>query len=135
MEKLRLLNMEDAVEKYPADMSGGMQKRVGLARAIVMNPEIILYDEPTSGLDPVTSRLIDRLIENLRKELGITSVVVTHDLHSALAIGTRIMMLDGGKIVENASPYEFIHSENETVQRFLESQYITRRGAWEKEME
>lgn len=135
LEKLSLLNMEDAVDKYPADISGGMQKRVGLARAIVMNPEIILYDEPTSGLDPVTSRLIDRLIENLREELGITSVVVTHDLHSALAIGTRIMMIDGGRIVENATPSEFIESTNETVQRFLESQYITRRGAWEKGME
>ncbi len=134
-EKLGLLNMEDSMETFPADLSGGMQKRVGLARAIVMNPEIILYDEPTSGLDPVTSRLIDKLIENLRSELGITSVVVTHDLQSALAIGTRIMMIDGGKIVENATPEEFIKSTNETVQRFLESQYITRRGAWEKGME
>jgi len=133
--KLRLLNMEEAVDVFPSDLSGGMQKRVGLARAIVMNPEIILYDEPTSGLDPVTSRLIDKLIEDLRRELGITSVVVTHDLHSALAIGTRIMMIDGGEIVENASPENFIKSTNETVQRFLESQYITRRGAWEKGME
>jgi len=135
LEKLRLLNMEDAADKFPSDLSGGMQKRVGLARAIVMNPEIILYDEPTSGLDPVTSRLIDQLIENLRTELGITSVVVTHDLHSALAIGTHIMMIDGGKIVENAAPNDFIRSENEIVKRFLESQYITRRGAWEKGME
>ena len=134
-EKLRLLNMEEAVDIFPADLSGGMQKRVGLARAIVMNPEIILYDEPTSGLDPVTSRLIDKLIEDLRRELGITSVVVTHDLHSALAIGTRIMMIDGGKIVENAMPEDFIKSTNETVKRFLESQYITRRGDWEKGME
>jgi phospholipid/cholesterol/gamma-HCH transport system ATP-binding protein len=134
-EKLSLLNMEEAMDKFPADLSGGMQKRVGLARAIVMDPEIILYDEPTSGLDPVTSRLIDQLIENLRKELGITSVVVTHDLHSALAIGTRIMMIDGGKVVENATPEDFIKSTNETVKRFLESQYITRRGAWEKGME
>lgn len=132
--KLDLLQLGDAAGKYPSDLSGGMQKRVGLARAIVMNPEIILYDEPTSGLDPVTSRLIDRLIENLRTELGITSVVVTHDLHSALAIGTRIMMIDGGRIVENAAPADFINSSNETVQRFLESQYITRRGEWEKGM-
>ncbi len=135
LEKLRLLNMEDAVDKFPSDLSGGMQKRVGLARAIVMDPEIILYDEPTSGLDPVTSRLIDQLIENLRTELGITSVVVTHDLHSALSIGTQIMMIDGGKIVENAAPNDFIQSKNEIVKRFLESQYITRRGAWEKGME
>jgi phospholipid/cholesterol/gamma-HCH transport system ATP-binding protein len=135
IEKLTLLNMQEAVDKYPSDLSGGMQKRVGLARAIVMDPEIILYDEPTSGLDPVTSRLIDGLIEDLRKELGVTSVVVTHDLHSALAIGSRIMMIDGGKIVENATPHDFIESKNETVQRFLESQYITRRGGWEKGME
>lgn len=134
-EKLSLLNMEESMDKIPADLSGGMQKRVGLARAIVMDPEIILYDEPTSGLDPVTSRLIDRLIENLRKELGITSVVVTHDLHSALAVGTRIMMIDGGKIVENSPPDDFIKSTNETVKSFLESQYITRRGVWEKGME
>ena len=134
-EKLSLLNMEESMDKIPADLSGGMQKRVGLARAIVMDPEIILYDEPTSGLDPVTSRLIDRLIENLRKELGITSVVVTHDLHSALAVGTRIMMIDGGKIVENSPPDDFIKSTNETVKSFLESQYITRRGVWGKGME
>jgi phospholipid/cholesterol/gamma-HCH transport system ATP-binding protein len=135
IEKLRLFNMEDSGDKFPADLSGGMQKRVGLARAIVMDPDIILYDEPTSGLDPVTSRLIDRLIERLRTETGITSVVVTHDLHSALAIGTRIMMIDNGRIVENAPPEQFIESENETVQRFLEAQYITRRGQWEKGME
>lgn len=131
-EKLKMLNLEDAYDKFPADLSGGMQKRAGLARAIIMNPEIVLYDEPTSGLDPVTSRRIDDLIMDMRKELGITSVVVTHDLHSALSIGTRIMMLHQGKIVENASPQEFIASQNETVQSFLESQYITTRGRWEK---
>ncbi len=135
MEKLKLLNMDNAAEKYPSELSGGMQKRIGLARAIVLNPEIILYDEPTSGLDPVTSRLIDGLIEDMRKKLKVTSVVVTHDLHSALAIGSRILMIDGGKIVENATPAEFVRSENETVKRFLESQYITRRGAWEKGMD
>ncbi|MDK2858231.1 MAG: phospholipid/cholesterol/gamma-HCH transport system ATP-binding protein [Verrucomicrobiota bacterium] len=135
MEKLRMLNMEDSAEMFPADLSGGMQKRVGLARAIVMDPEIILYDEPTSGLDPVTSRLIDQRIKDLRRELGMTSVVVTHDLHSALSIGTHIMMIDDGRIVENAVPKEFIQSKNKTVQQFLESQYITRRGEWEKGMD
>lgn len=131
-EKLELLNLADAGDKYPADISGGMKKRVGLARAIIMNPKIVLYDEPTSGLDPVTSRRIDELIVNMRKRLGITSVVVTHDLHSALAIGSRIMMLHGGKIVENATPEEFIRSKDATVQSFLESQYITRKGKWEE---
>jgi len=130
-EKLHLLNLSDASDKFPADLSGGMQKRAGLARAIVMNPQIVLYDEPTSGLDPVTSRRIDHLIVDMRKELGITSVVVTHDLHSALAIGSRIMMLHGGKIVENATPEEFIRSKDETVKSFLESQYITKKGKWE----
>ena len=97
-----------------------------------MNPKIVLYDEPTSGLDPVTSRRIDELIVNMRKRLGITSVVVTHDLHSALSIGSRIMMLHNGQIVESATPEDFIRSKDATVQSFLESQYITRRGKWEE---
>ena len=133
-EKLRLLNLADAGEKFPANLSGGMCKRVGLARAIIMNPKIVLYDEPTSGLDPVTSRRIDDLIVNMRQELGITSVVVTHDLHSALTIGSRIMMLHHGKIVENATPAEFIRSKDPTVQSFLESQYITKKGKWDTEL-
>jgi len=130
--RLAVLGLEDAAQKYPADLSGGMQKRVGLARAIVMNPEIILYDEPTSGLDPVTSRTIDRLIEDLRQRLGVTSVVVTHDLHSALAIATRIGVIHEGRIVEIAPPKEFVRSRHPIVQDFLEAQYITRRGAWEE---
>jgi phospholipid/cholesterol/gamma-HCH transport system ATP-binding protein len=130
-DKLRLLNLSDAGDKFPADLSGGMRKRVGLARAIIMNPKIVLYDEPTSGLDPVTSRRIDNLIVDMRKELGITSVVVTHDLHSALSIGSRIMMLHKGRVVENAPPEEFIRSKDKTVQSFLESQYITKKGKWE----
>jgi len=131
-EKLRLVNLLDAMNKYPADLSGGMQKRAGLARAVIMDPEIILYDEPTSGLDPVTSRRIDALIEETREKLGITSVVITHDLHSALSIASQILMIHGGRIVADAAPQEFIESSNETVRSFLESQYITRRGRWEK---
>lgn len=132
LEKLRMVNMEEAYAKMPSEISGGMRKRVALARAIVRSPEIILYDEPTSGLDPVTSRQIDRLIDDLRKKLGVTSVVVTHDLHSALAIGTRIGMLYNGKMIEIASPQDFIASEVPQVQEFLASQYITTRGEWEK---
>lgn len=131
-EKLEMLGLLDAADKFPSDISGGMQKRAGLARAIIMNPRIVLYDEPTSGLDPVTSRKIDDLIVDMRKRLGITSVVVTHDLHSALAIGSRIMMLHLGRIVENATPEDFVRSKNETVQSFLESQYITKKGKWEE---
>ena len=133
--KLRLLGLEDAAQKVPADLSGGMQKRVGLARAMILNPEIILYDEPTSGLDPVTSRTIDRLIDEMRVKFGITSVVVTHDLHSALAIASRIGVIHKGHIVEVATPPEFIKSEHPIVRGFLEAQYITRRGEWEEDME
>lgn len=132
-EKLRLVELEDAYDKAPSDLSGGMRKRVALARAIITQPEIILYDEPTSGLDPVTSRTIDTLIDNLRKQLGVTSIVVTHDLHSALAIGSRIAMLHNGKVVEVSAPDEFIKSDNEVVRGFLDAQYITRRGHWEEE--
>lgn len=131
-EKLQMLNLGDAGDKFPSDLSGGMRKRVGLARAIIMDPNIILYDEPTSGLDPLTSRHIDSLIGDMGKTLGITSVVVTHDLHSALSIGSRIMMLHKGQIVENTSPKGFIHSRDSTVQSFLESQYITKKGKWEE---
>jgi phospholipid/cholesterol/gamma-HCH transport system ATP-binding protein len=130
-ETLRLVGLEDDGEKMPAEISGGMQKRAGLARAIIRNPEIVLYDEPTSGLDPVTARTIDELIERLRRELGVTSVVVTHDLHSALSIGTRIALLHGGSFVELAAPREFVNSDKAEVKAFLESQFITKPGSWE----
>ncbi len=116
----------------PGELSGGMQKRAALARAIITEPEIVLYDEPTSGLDPVTARLIDRLIKKLNRELGVTSVVVTHDLHSALSIGTRIAMLDGGQLMELSAPDVFIQSKVPVVQHFLASQFITRKGDWEE---
>jgi phospholipid/cholesterol/gamma-HCH transport system ATP-binding protein len=130
-DKLRLVGLEAALDKFPSELSGGMRKRVSLARAIVRDPEIILYDEPTSGLDPVSSRTIDALIDDMRQKLGVTSVVVTHDLHSALSIGSRIAMLYEGKIVELAAPEAFVVSQQEEVKLFLESQFITRRGAWE----
>lgn len=131
-EKLAMVDLDDVFTKYPSELSGGMRKRAALARAIVMQPEIILYDEPTSGLDPVTARTIDRLIDELRKDLGVTSVVVTHDLHSALAIGSRIAILDEGRVLEVARPEDFVKSNKPEVQRFLEAQYITTRGAWER---
>jgi phospholipid/cholesterol/gamma-HCH transport system ATP-binding protein len=134
LEKLKLVGLEEAYDKFPAELSGGMRKRVGLARAIITSPEIILYDEPTSGLDPVTSRTIDRLIDDLRNELGVTSVVVTHDLQSALTIGTRIAVLNEGRIVEVSTPQDFIKSRNEFVRSFLEAQYITKPGEWEEDV-
>jgi phospholipid/cholesterol/gamma-HCH transport system ATP-binding protein len=130
---LEMVEMSGDYDKRPSDISGGMCKRAGLARAIITNPEIILYDEPTSGLDPVTSRTIDALIARLREELGVTSVVVTHDLHSALSIGSRIAMLHGGRVAETSTPAEFVKSENKEVQSFLKSQFITEAGQWERD--
>lgn len=131
METLRRVGLEKDGEKMPDEISGGMRKRAALARAIVRQPQIVLYDEPTSGLDPVSSRTIDALIQSMQQELGVTSVVVTHDLHSALSIGNRIAMLHGGRMVEVAPPDAFLQSKRPEVRAFLESQFITRRGAWE----
>lgn len=132
-ETLSLVGLGNDGAKMPSQISGGMKKRAGLARAIIRQPEIVLYDEPTSGLDPVSSRSIDELIESLREKLGVTGVVVTHDLHSALGIGTRIGMLREGQFVEISEPRDFINSENEYVRAFLASQYITTQGVWEKD--
>ncbi len=123
-EKLALVGLEGAGDKLPDNISGGMRKRVGLARAIVTQPEIILYDEPTSGLDPVISRQIDLLIDDLRRRLGVTSVVVTHDLYSALQIGTRVAMLHEGRFVACAPPEEFVASGQPVVRDFLQAQGI-----------
>ena len=122
-ESIELLGLEGSERKRPSEISGGMCKRVGLARAIVTEPKIVLYDEPTSGLDPVMSRHIDKMIKDMQGELGITSVVVTHDLHSAFSIGDRVAMLNGGKIIEIGAPEEFVKSENEYVQEFIKAQF------------
>ncbi|OGV65630.1 MAG: hypothetical protein A2498_08965 [Lentisphaerae bacterium RIFOXYC12_FULL_60_16] len=132
---LEMVGLQADANKQPSEISGGMRKRAGLARAIVGKPEIVLYDEPTSGLDPVTARTIDTLIEQMRRDMGITSVVVTHDMHSALSIGTRIAMLHDGRIVELADPDRFVQSEQPEVKAFLEAQYITRTGGWERKSE
>jgi phospholipid/cholesterol/gamma-HCH transport system ATP-binding protein len=116
---LRAVELVPAADKYPAEISGGMQKRAGLARAIVRESDIVLYDEPTSGLDPVTSVTINRLIRKLNRELGITSVVVTHDLQGALAIADRILLLKKGRAVVCLPPADFVRSENGDVKEFL----------------
>ena len=131
-ETLKLVGLQDDGRKLPSEISGGMRKRAGLARAIVRSPKIMLYDEPTSGLDPVTARTIDSLIERMQADLGVTSVVVTHDLHSALSIGSRIAMLHDGDIVELSTPEGFVQSPRPEVQSFLKSQFITERGSWER---
>ncbi|MFL2859284.1 MAG: ABC transporter ATP-binding protein [Pontiellaceae bacterium] len=123
-QRLDWIDLVDSSKLMPSELSGGMKKRVGLARATIMNPEIILYDEPTSGLDPVTSRKIDKLIKKLNNETGVTSVVVTHDLISALSIGDKILMLHNGSVVELSSPENFIKSEVPIVKDFLKAQNI-----------
>ncbi len=131
--RLAVVGLESALAKMPSDISGGMRKRVGLARAIVSEPDIVLYDEPTSGLDPVTSRTIDELIRDMQRQFGMTSIVVTHDLHSALRIADHIGMLHDGAMLPPLTPSEFIRSTQPVIREFLEAQYITRRGDWETE--
>ncbi len=116
---LASVELTAAAEKYPAEISGGMQKRAGLARAVVRESDIVLYDEPTSGLDPVTSVTIHALIKKLNQSLGITSVVVTHDLVGALAIADRILLIKDGKAVCCATPKDFVESDNQYVKEFL----------------
>ena len=127
-EALRMVGLESDGDKFPNEISGGMQKRAGFARAIVRRPEIVLYDEPTSGLDPITSRTIDRLILKLNADLGITSVVVTHDLQGALLIADRIAMLTGGRFVEVSAPKAFVATDQPEVRGFLDAQFISKKG-------
>jgi phospholipid/cholesterol/gamma-HCH transport system ATP-binding protein len=118
-EKLALVGLKDVEDKMPVDLSGGMKKRVGLARAIAMDPQIILYDEPTTGLDPITADAINDLIVDLRKKLGVTSVAITHDMHSAYKISDRIAMLYKGEIQEIGTPDEIRNTTNPIVKQFI----------------
>jgi phospholipid/cholesterol/gamma-HCH transport system ATP-binding protein len=118
-EKLALVGLADAGQKLPSEISGGMKKRVGLARAIIRNPEIILYDEPTAGLDPVMGSTINDLILDMQKKLGVTSVLVTHDMSSAFRVSNRIAMLLKGKIVKVGTPAEFRASDDPLVKQFI----------------
>ena len=118
-EALAAVDLTDAADRYPAQISGGMQKRAGLARAIVRDCELVLYDEPTSGLDPVTAVTIHRLIRDLSRTRGLTSILVTHDLVGALAIADRVLLLKEGRVALCATPDEFVRSENADVREFL----------------
>ena len=124
-DALAAVDLSNAADLYPAEISGGMQKRAGLARVLVRECDIVLYDEPTSGLDPVTSTTINRLIRKLNKERGVTSIVVTHDLQGALLFADKVLMLKNGHVVEMAPPAEFVRSSNPEVREFLEAQFIT----------
>jgi phospholipid/cholesterol/gamma-HCH transport system ATP-binding protein len=120
-QKLELVELKDAKDKLPSELSGGMQKRVGLARALAMEPELILFDEPTAGLDPINSKHIDDLIIQLRDKQKVTAIVVTHEMDSAFAVATRMAFLHEGKIILEGTPKEFRHSDNPIVSEFLSS--------------
>ena len=116
---LSLLGLSGTEDLYPSELSGGMRKRVAVARALCMNPKCILFDEPTSGLDPVMTAVLDRLILKLKKEFGKTCVVVSHDMTSAFRIADRIAILWGGKVVEIGTPEEIKVSDNPVVKQFI----------------
>jgi phospholipid/cholesterol/gamma-HCH transport system ATP-binding protein len=121
---IKLVNLPpDTVDKFPAQLSGGMRKRVGIARAIAGSPKYLLYDEPTSGLDPVNADIIDSLVQRLDNELGVTSVMVTHDVRGAFRVADRLALLSDGKIVMQGTPQEFLASTNEKVREFLERDF------------
>jgi phospholipid/cholesterol/gamma-HCH transport system ATP-binding protein len=125
-ECLRLVNLKpETLTTMPADLSGGMRKRVGIARAIAGKPKYVLYDEPTSGLDPVNADIIDALVKRLEEELGVTSITVTHDVRGAFRTADRIALLTSGKIVAIGSPEEFRESQVPQVKEFLERDFET----------
>ena len=118
-EKLELVGMHDAKDLLPDELSGGMRKRVALARALVLEPELILLDEPSAGLDPVIASVVDELIISLTEKSKVTSITVTHEMESAFRIATRMAMLYEGKIIEEGEPEQFKQSENPVVAQFL----------------
>jgi phospholipid/cholesterol/gamma-HCH transport system ATP-binding protein len=119
MRVLSLVGLKDVERKMPADLSGGQRKRVALARAVVLEPDLVLYDEPTTGLDPIRSDVINELIIALKDRLGVTSVVVTHDMASARKIADRMVMLYDGRFIADGEPEAFCRTENDLVQRFI----------------
>ncbi|MDD5425497.1 MAG: ABC transporter ATP-binding protein [candidate division Zixibacteria bacterium] len=122
IEKLEMVGLASSADKYPAELSGGMRKRVGLARAIANNPEVLLYDEPTTGLDPITADIINDLIVELNTRLKVTSVAVTHDMKSAFKIADRIVMLYEGRIEFDATPDAVRTTDNPVVKQFITGQ-------------
>ena len=118
-EKLAVVDLFDVESKFPAELSGGMRKRVGLARAIIREPKIVLYDEPTTGLDPLTTESVDQMIIGARKKLGVTSLVISHDIGSAFHIADHIAMLDHGVIVAQGTPKELRGTTEPHTREFL----------------
>jgi phospholipid/cholesterol/gamma-HCH transport system ATP-binding protein len=123
-DRLEWVGLNDAEPMHPASLSGGMKKRVGLARAMAMDPAIILYDEPTTGLDPITGDVINKLIRAMQTRLGVTSVVVTHDLMSAYKVGDRLAMIYQGRVVFTGTPDEVRHTDHAMVRQFIEGSSV-----------
>lgn len=123
-ESLELVDLPNTQHLKPAELSGGMRKRVGLARALMMNPEFVLYDEPTTGLDPVTADSINDLIINCADKLGVTSIVVTHDMASAFKVGDNIAMLHEGKVIFTGTPEEVRRTNEPRVRQFVEGSLV-----------
>jgi len=119
-ETLELVDLPGVEQRFPAELSGGMRKRVGIARAIALRPKYILYDEPTTGLDPVTSAVIDQLMVRMREKLGVTGIVITHDMRSAYTVGTRIAMLFEGKVRWEGTVDEIQETTDPVVRQFIE---------------
>jgi phospholipid/cholesterol/gamma-HCH transport system ATP-binding protein len=119
-EALELVDLPDAVDRFPAELSGGMRKRVGIARAIALRPKYILYDEPTTGLDPVTSAVIDDLMLRMERQLGVTGVVITHDMRSAYTVSNRIAMLYEGRVRQVGTVDEIRETKDPVVRQFIE---------------
>jgi phospholipid/cholesterol/gamma-HCH transport system ATP-binding protein len=119
-EVLEMVDLPGTEDKKPSELSGGMKKRVGLARAVIYHPQIVLYDEPTTGLDPIVSDSIDKLILRVRERLDVTTVVVTHDMRSARRLGQRIMMLHNQRIYATGTPDEIFNSQDPVVRQFID---------------
>jgi phospholipid/cholesterol/gamma-HCH transport system ATP-binding protein len=118
-EMLHSLGLFNVEKKYPGELSGGMRKRVGLARAIVLKPEILFYDEPTTGLDPIATKNVDDMIADIAERLGVTSVVISHDMASTFRIGHRVSMLYKGRIIANGTPDEILHDPTPELREFI----------------
>lgn len=119
LEMLKTLGLDGTDKLFPSELSGGMRKRVGLARALMLEPEILIYDEPTSGLDPLTSRMVDELIEETRQRFGTTNLVISHDMASTFQIAHRAFLLIKGKVVASGRPEELAHGESEIARDFI----------------
>jgi phospholipid/cholesterol/gamma-HCH transport system ATP-binding protein len=132
-DKLQALGLDESVlAKYPAELSGGMRKRVGLARALMLEPPIVVYDEPTSGLDPLTSRTVDDLIDETRQRFGVTSLVITHDIASCFRIADQALLLDRGEIVASGTPADLAHGDNAVARDFIKKSGVDVDAIWKE---